>query len=153
MTTSTAVRTKETFTLPVGSYLLGCPSLITAPNGEEPNAAFYSEGVGEVDGHQYFTVRTMMDGSFKLFDTNELDDDGKPEQVDTFDTDIALLSLVPVALVPDVEAAEEHARYFEVDDGEEDSNGTIEVIVHKNENGLVLAVDVEWYRLIIREGL
>ena len=93
-----------------------------------------------------------MDGSFKLLDTDELDDDGNPEHVDTFDTDIALLSLVPVALVPDVEAAEEHARYFEVDDGEEDSNDTIEITVHKDEKGLVLAVDVEWYRLQIREG-
>ena len=153
MTTTAEVRTKENFSIPSGTYLLGCPSLITAPNGEEPNTALYSEGVGEVDGHQYFTVRTMMDGSFQLFDTDELNHDGKPEHVDTFDTDIALLSLVPVALVPDVEAAEEHARYFAVDDGEEDSNGTIDITVHKNEKGHVLAVDVEWYRLIIRENL
>ena len=151
--TTTPLLTKETYTLPSGMYLLGGPSLITAPNGEKPNTALFTEGVGEVDGHQYFTVRTMMDGSSKLFDTDELDDDGNPEHVDTFDTDIALLSLVPVALVPDVEAAEEHARYFEVDDGEEVANGTIEVTVHKNEKGLVLAVDLEWYRLIIREGL
>lgn len=119
----------------------------------EPNTALYTEGVGEVDGHQYFTFRTMMDGTFKLFTTDELDDDGNTEVVDTIDTDIALLSLVPVVLVPDVEAVEEHARYFEVDDGEEDSNGTIEVTVPKNEKGLVLAVDLEWNRLIIREGL
>lgn len=147
MTTATATTKTELFLLPEGAYMLGSPDLLTYIEGKETNPELYKDGVNAIDGHMFWTVGTGMDGFFKFYDFEDSEHTGTILYVDTFATDIARLALVPVALIPDVEEAEEYGRYFEVDDGYD--SGTIAITVHRSEDGRVLEVDIEWYKLVI----
>lgn len=166
MTTATAMRT-ETYTIPSGAYMIGCPMLLTTPNDEDINDLLFEPGVGEIDGHKFFTICTGGDGCFSLYDTEE-----DNEEVDAFGTDVATISIIPLELIPDLEAAAEYGRHFEVGetivDGIDEESGDvtfhyltgdddpgIEITVHyhrfDNGNEAVHHVDIEWYKLSVAE--
>lgn len=155
MTITTPTIKTEHYTLPAGEYVIGCPSLLTCPNSEPMSDAFYQDGMGKINGHKYLSVSTGMDGFFRLYDMDaDEPDDRYPEHVDTFLTDVALMSIIPVELIPDYEDASEYGKEFCVLSTDNDGNEAhqpIEVKVHRDvaNNNRVMEVDIEWYKLVI----
>lgn len=142
------IKSEKTF-LPEGEYIIGCPYLVL---NQEVAIALDKTGIGEYNGHKYFSIKTDSDSECHLYDTEELDDAGNPADVDVFYTDVGVLSIIPLALIADQEAAEEEGRLFAVEtyneDGNEDSK-LIEITVNSNEeNGKPIDVDIEWYKLV-----
>ena len=146
--------TTEKFTLPGGQYIVGCPMMIMSPNGQARNESIESEGLGDLNGHKHITFRTGMDGSFKVYDMEDSEQNGKPEHIDTLSTDIARMSIIAAELVPDWEAALEHGMEFYCFDCDEQGNevpGSVEVTVHRDtsRNNRINEIDIEWYKLVI----
>ena len=152
MTIEDKQKPSESYTIPTGAYMIGCPMLLTETDDKPVDNRLFEPGVGEIDGHKFFTVCTGGDGIFSLLDKEE---DNK--EVDAFCTDVATISVIPYELIPDVEAAEEYGRHFVVDpdDGSGEPDPGLEITVHYHTfdtgHSVVHHVDIEWYTLTVAQ--
>ena len=142
--------------IPAGRYWIGSPDLILDTGEADPiDEIFYKSGLQEKDGHKFVSINTMGDGPFKLYDLEDSMHSGDPEHVDTFITDVATICIIPAVLVPDEDKAEEWARLFSVDVDEEPFSLDITIHYHTYSTGVTVVdeVDIEWYKLLIRDQL
>ena len=153
MTNTTPVLTKETYTLPAGTYVIGCPSLLTY-SSDEMDDAFLKDGLGQINGHHFISVSTGMDGSFTLYDLEDSEHSGEPEEVDEFVTDIARMAIIPKELIPDYDDALEYGREFVSYSTDNEGNETpdpveVKIIRDTANHNSVMEIDIEWYKLVI----
>lgn len=135
---------QERYTLPPAEYVLGCPKLIM---DEWFHEDLYKEGLNTYKGHQFFTIRTGRDGFIKLFDMEEIEGIEEPESCDVLQTDVARISMLPFCIIQDLGIATEWGKELalETDDGLE----PWEITVNSDDNGNIIDVDIEFYKLII----
>ena len=146
--------TKKKFELPSGEYMIGCPLLLTSPNVQQRNKIFMKEGLGEVNGYKFLIFETKHDGYFNFYDMGNSDHSGEPEHIDSLATDVALMSIIPMQLINDQEAAEEFGFSLTIEDYDLDGNKVsdpVKVTVYRDSTKgfCINEIDIEWYKLAI----
>lgn len=119
----------ESFTLPDGSYYVGCPLAILPDEPEEVLDEFieYDSGAYKRDGHKFVVIPTGGDGFYDLYDMNEDGagedpDTGEPVDgpihVDSLATDVGMMSIMPLELLKalgcDIDEVADSGAIFEV---------------------------------------